>query len=166
MLCIVFITSHQHTNRLSRRNIILSLFETKIESSFKVVVVSRLPKLDGFIRSRIYLYTDYRSKYQMTVYPNHRRTGLEKCFRYFRRIFCFDSNHQMDEGILKEALKIACLDKNEENEIEMLRNQISKMADSNNLFNESIQHAVDSIGKTLKSVEKMLAELRNNVKQI
>lgn len=101
----------------------------------------------------------------MTVFPNDRKSGLEKWFQNIKRIFCFGSNHQMDEVILKEALKIACVDKNEENEIEMLRNQITKMAHSNNSSNESIQHEVDSIGKTLKSVEKMLAELQNNIKR-
>lgn len=62
------------------------------------------------------------------------------------------SDPHIDEDILKEALKIVSVDKNEENENEMLRNQISQMD--------------ESIGQRMNSMEKMLAELQNNIKRM
>ncbi len=94
--------------------------------------------------------------------PNKRKeTNIGKMIgnwcRYVKRTFCFDSHYQIDGDIIKDALKRVNMNRNDGSDIELMRNQISKIADSN----DSIQHRIDSIEKAIKSIEKML-DVQNN----
>lgn len=93
----------------------------------------------------------------MKFNPNKRRTRNigEMTANWFRHMKGLLTDRDI---MMKEALKR--LNQNvddESDDIAMLRNEISKIADSN----DSIQHQIDAIGKTMNSIEKMLV-LRNN----
>lgn len=83
-----------------------------------------------------------------------------------RRISCFEQHYQMDEDIVKEACERVNLGIKDENELEMLRNEISKITESNESLvrnNEAMQHEIrsmiveiGSMRKTINSIERFL----------
>lgn len=74
-------------------------------------------------------------------------------------MFCFELHYQIGGDIIKEALKRVNVNRNDgSSDIEMIRNQVVKIGNSN----DSMQQQIYSIEK---SIEKLL-EFQKNVKLV